>query len=587
MKRALTSTLFGTAALAAAVAASAPALADDNISIQGFIRQEVAPAVGGKKNPFNSGNNPFNNNPQAINTWFGPAVGNRAVDRSDSPVNWLATRLEVDTEARFSDQLKGFIKLRALLTPDVYNQPDGPDMFKTRYYYGRSGTPLEVSGKNFMADLPAAYLDYSDGPVWLRAGNQQIAWGESLFFRVLDTPNGLDLRRHLIFEPVAEEFADKRVAMPGIRGSYRIGDVAEIEAFTQMFNPSILPTPNSPYNLIPSQFTVHDAYDNGSRFANFGGRIQMHVGDLTLQFMGVRRRNPDGVFQWTESGVNRGLPGAGGIGGAVLAGTPFEVSSTGVCSAQEWFHYAGLVRLNGVSAVNSAVTGRFAGAQTLGATTVNSFSEASDELNTFFNLAGGCMRGHIARTYPIENVLGFGANYTINADPGSILDQLIVRGELSYTPRKSFTNPSLGDPIRKDEWAASLNFEKYHRFSEDFPATYMVLQYLHKSQSDLFGRYLGGFGGDQNMAPTGASSFNAIAFAVQQPFPNLIWRADLSVLADLAGGVMIQPALRWKPDAAWQVDAYATLFKSAKNNRNIIDTVNWSNEIGLRLTRQF
>lgn len=581
MRSAFSSFLLGATALASLTAA--PALAD--VTVQGFIRQEFAPSISGQDNPFNQGGNVFNNKPQAINTWFGPAVGNRAVESSDSWVNWLATRVEVDVEAPLSDTLKGFVRMRGLFAPDVYDQPVDFDMFKTDYYHGNGATPLEIGGETGMIDLPAAYLDYSDGPLWLRAGNQQIAWGESLFFRVLDVPNGLDLRRHLIFEPVAEEFSDKRVPMPGVRGSYRVNDTVEVEAFTQMFNPTILPTANSPYNLIPSQFTVHDDYGFDDSYPNFGGRVQVHLGDLSLQFLGVRRRNPDGVFQWTASGVNRDLPGSGG--GAILATTPFEVSSSGVCSAQEWFHYAGLVRLNGVTAVNSAVTGAFSSAQTLGATTVSNYDEASDELNTFFNLAGGCMRGHIRRSYPLENVFGFGANYTVSAEPGSFLDQLIIRGEFSYTPNKSFTNPSLGAPIVKDEYAASLNFEKYHRFSDDFPATYMVLQYLHKSQSDLFGRYLGGMGGNVDKAPDGNSSFNAVAFAVQQPFPNLIWRADLSILADLQGGVMIQPALRWKPNADWQLDAYATVFFSEKDNRNAIDTVNWADEIGLRLTRQF
>ncbi|NYZ16127.1 DUF1302 family protein [Azospirillum sp. RWY-5-1] len=584
MRRAISSVLLGTAL---AGGGGTLALAETNVTVQGFIRQELAPAVTGDRNPYNQGGNPYNNNPQAINTWFGPAIGNRTIDSSDSPINWMATRLETDISAQFTDSLKGFVRVRALYAPQVYDEPVGYSMFKTGYYHGNSATPFEIAGKTGMADLPAAYLDYSEGPLWVRAGNQQIAWGESLFFRVLDVPNGLDLRRHLIFEPVAEEFSDKRVAMPAVRGSFRFGENVEFEAFTQMFNPSILPPANSPYNLIPSQFTVHDDYRASDSYPNFGGRLQMHFGDLSVQLLGVRRKNPDGVFQWTQSGVNRGLPGAGGIGGDVLATTPFEVSSTGVCSAQEWFHYAGLVRLNGVTAVNSAVTGDFASAQSLGATTVSSYTEAAEQLNTFFNLAGGCMRGHIRRSYPLENIFGAGANYTVTAEPGSFLDQLIIRGEVSYTPNKSFTNPSLGAPIVRDEVAASLNFEKYHRFSDDFPATYMVLQYLYKSKSDLFGRYLGGFGGDESKTPTGDHSFHALAFAVQQPFPNLIWRADLSILADLEGGVMVQPALRWKPSADWQVDGYATLFHSAENNRNAIDTVNWASEIGLRFTRLF
>ena len=58
-----------------------------------------------------------------------------------------------------------------------------------------------------MLDLPALYLDYNKGPLWLRVGNQQIAWGEALFFRVFDVVQGLDLRRHSVLGVAAEEYS--------------------------------------------------------------------------------------------------------------------------------------------------------------------------------------------------------------------------------------------------------------------------------------------------------------------------------------------------------------------------------------------
>ena len=33
---------------------------------------------------------------------------------------------------------------------------------------------------------------YNSGSLWVRVGQQQIAWGEAYFFRVFDVPNGLD-----------------------------------------------------------------------------------------------------------------------------------------------------------------------------------------------------------------------------------------------------------------------------------------------------------------------------------------------------------------------------------------------------------
>ena len=57
-------------------------------------------------------------------------------------------------------------------------------------------SPLEFAGEQYMIDFPQLYLDYQNGPLTVRLGNQQIAWGDLLFFRIMDVPNGLDLRRH-------------------------------------------------------------------------------------------------------------------------------------------------------------------------------------------------------------------------------------------------------------------------------------------------------------------------------------------------------------------------------------------------------
>ena len=44
--------------------------------------------------------------------------------------------------------------------------------------------------------------------------------------------------------------------------------------------------------------------------------------------------------------------------------------------------------------------------------------------------------------------------------------------------------------------------------------------------------------------PTGQSSADYVAFALQQPFPDLIWRFDTSMLVDLQGGYLVQTGLR-------------------------------------------
>ena len=337
----LAGTVFAMAALATGARAA-------DYNVQGFIRQEPAIKLTDEENPYNQQGNIFNGRTVTLDsTGLGGVVTTttRPIDSADNAFNLMATRLEVDFQANFNSNWSGFAKLRGYFQPDIFDGYGDPEFFETDLWSGGRGTFLEANGRNYMVDLPSLYLDYADGPVWLRLGNQQIAWGESLFFRVLDVPNGLDLRRHLLLDLVAEEFADERVAAPGVRGSYRVTNDIEIEGFTQLFSPSVLANPDTPYNVIPSQFTIHqeEGFDDAEGSMNVGGRVQAQLGDLALQAIAVNRRNPDGVFHWTDSGD------------PILGGTPFSMSNTGVYSAQEWFTYAGMARLNGFAGFNTAI----------------------------------------------------------------------------------------------------------------------------------------------------------------------------------------------------------------------------------------
>ena len=559
-------------------AAATPALAVD-ISFSGYVRQEVAVKLGDEENPFNTQGNTYNGVDVPMNPLIPglPTTAHRPARSAENDFNLFATRMELNLDAAFSENLKAHVTGRGYFDWNVYDDNSNTSFFETPIRGGDRGSLLEVSGKDYMLDLPAAYLDFSDGPLFIRAGNQQIAWGEALFFRVLDLPNGLDLRRHLILDPAAEEFSDKRVPALALRTSYQIDSEWEVEGYIQQFNPSVTNNPSTPYNVIPDQFTVHDRYGWTDSNWNVGGRLRAQFEQLGLQFVATSRRNPDGIYRWTKSGVGP------------LADTPFEIDPVnGVTSAQEWFDYATQVRLNGTTGLNAAVNDFQPATGALGAFDVgNNHTLAGAELDTFFALFGG-LRGHIERYYPYENVFGAGANYIFEDDPGTLFDQLIMRVEASYTPDKKFTSPSLSQkPITANELALAVVFEKYYRFTEEFPATYIVAQYLYKSESDLFGRHLDGYGGDVDHDPGGVNGYHALALAIQQPSPSLEWRFDFSVLYDLRGGAMLQPGVKWKPDGDWQLDLYATIFEAEDDNKNALSTVDFADEAFLRITRQF
>lgn len=572
-----------------------------DVSVSGFLRQEVAYKLTSDENIFNQGGNEFNGVP--VTSTFSGLEITRDGEDSDNDWGLFATRGELDFQFSISSNWDAFVKVRGFYDPAVYDDFHGTNYFEVPLH-GDCGTALEICGENYMLDLPSAYLDYNSGPLWLRIGNQQIAWGEALFFRVADVANGLDLRRHSFVDWASEEYADERIASPGIRGSYRFSDKWELELFAQQFSPTIYGNENSPYNVIFSAFVVQqkEGFDKVDDAWNSGIRLRGQFGDLGLQFFGTSRRNPDGVFRWTESNINpfAGIPDFEALG-ELISQTPFELDSIGVWTAEEWFRYAGAARLDGVAALDSTIL-EFDAVQALGAFPVsgdpsgtcaalglNERDCASFELDFFFDSTGsgfGPLRGHLAREYPYENVFGWGANYVFSGEADSFMDQLVLRFEMSYTPDKQFTSPSLSrDYIEEDEYVASLVLEKYHRFSENLPATYMVLEYMFKSESDMFGRHLSGM--DNDGIPRGESNFHAVAFAFQQPSPSLLWRFDFALLYDTQGGIFVQPAVRYKPTSAWTVEAYANIFDSSGGNKDMIESIEWADELGLRIGYQF
>lgn len=575
----------------------------DWASLSGYVRPEVALKASDREDPFNQRGNLFNGVPVARHSFVADDVTTRNGQPADNYLNLAFLRAELDASLRFSPQFSLTAKLRGIFDPAAYDEFDPgavgsqasgslygrPNYFKYDVEGSGHPQPLDWAGRNYQLYFPALFLEYSNGPLDVRVGNQQIAWGQAIFFRVLDVPDGLDLRRHSALDYASEEFSDKRVPAPAVRVLYQIADHWLADGFVQKFQPTIYGNPNTPYNAIPSQFTVHDNYRNYDSKLDYGLRLKADFGDIGLQAIAARRYNPDGVYRWTASGVNRDLPGAPGSGG-VLAQTPFEVDPTGVWSSAEWFTYAGMARLNGLEGLNAAVRD-FPAAALLGAAQVPTYDLARQELDTFFQASGSGLRGHIQRSYRAETDLGGGASYVISAAPGSLLDQLIINVEALYVPDRTFTDPSLGAGfLRKHEWTTALVMEKYQRFSASLPATYMVFQWLHKTESDLFGRYLGGMGGDVSKPPPGyGGGYNAFALALQQPFPNLIWRADFAALYDPKGGILLQPAVRWKPNGRFTVEAFYNFIDGhlGTPTNNALSTFDYASEVTLRVGYQF
>jgi hypothetical protein len=587
-------------------------------SFSGLMRLETAIHMTGQENIVNQRGNPFNGKPIARNSIpYGgdaaegpPNVGSADIvvrngEEGDNAFNLMQLRSQFDIDGAVTEHLRIFARVRGIYDFAPYDEydPDSigsqavgndyqePEYFENRdFLHGGSTNPLEIAGRKFMIDMPALYVDYTSGPVLIRFGQQQIAWGQALFFRVLDLPNGLDLRRHLVLDYAPEEFADERIGSLGLRTTWQATQNWEVDAFVQRFLPTLYPNPNTPYNAIASQFTVRDQWNNeyNDKF-NGGLRLRGNFGAWSAQFAVLRRYNPDGVYKWTKSKVARDLPAAPGSA-ALMAETAFEADPSGVQSAVEWFTYAGNARLDGLEGLNASIT-EFPAAGLLGALAVDNKDLAAAELDLFFQFSGG-MRGHIAREYKRETNVGGGVGYVVSAAPGSLLDQLIINVEVMFTPDRNFTNTTLSrEYIEDDEWIGALVMEKYQRFSQDFPATYLVFQWMHRTESDLFGRNLKGMGGTANKIAEGVDGgWNGLVFAMQQPSPSLTWRFDGAILYDTRGGILVQPALRWAPSTSFNVELFYNFINGnlhGDDNENIMQTLEYADELGIRAGFQF
>ncbi|HWU68725.1 MAG TPA: DUF1302 family protein [Stenotrophobium sp.] len=556
----------------------------------------------------------------------------RPIEYTHDVFNMHILRGEVEVGMKLTSDLKVIGRLRGIYDPGHYHDFDArtvnniyggitggdralyggrPDYFDYRVEGNSHPNPLEWDGKNYELYFPTLVLDYNHGPLNVRVGNQQIAWGQAIFFRVLDVPDGLDLRRHSLLDYAQEEFSDKRVPALAARVGYQFTDALLADGYVQKFQPTIYGNPNTQYNIIPAQFTVHDEYSEHGyqNKLSYGLRFKGDFGQWGFQMMAARRYNPDGVFRWTKSGVNKDLPNNfadgslntlgtivnvsnGGHAGPQLANTPFEASTGGVYSAKEWFHYAAMVRLNGLTGLNASINEFQPATGNVYASPVTNYTDAYNELNTFFLAGGGSLRGHIAREYFAENDFGLGGSFVTDGAPGSILDQLIINVEMLYTPNRVFTAPSLsGSFLKENNLIGALVLEKYQRFSQYFPATYFVLQYMHRTKDDIFGRSLQGYGGtDTSVAPGIAGGSNYVVFAFQQPFPQDIYRIGFATLYDPRGGILVQPGIQWKPRGSLAFDFFYTYINGdlhGNPNNNALSSVDFADEATVRLSYQF
>lgn len=687
-----TTALF--AAAIAALGGSSPAMAQDgggffsdlwkNTTVNGVFRADAAYRTSGYQNPYNQTNAPWQDVDVPRQAFLPPDLGGLAwgavpltvlpgvslpglleaadtarrsdvIPQEDLEFNLATVRFTGEMETVLSRDWKINIRLRALYDPTIYDEFDAADVSafqggysttggdryadagKPNYYEaldrnGKRLNPLEIAGRDYMIDLPTFIINYKTGPFDFRLGNQQIAWGQAIFFRTFDVANGLDFRRHLVLDRAVEEFEDERVAKIALRATTQATDSMIVDAYVGKFQPDVLMNPNTPYNVIPAQFyKPFDNYHVGDYDSklDYGVRLKTDYGTWGWQAMAVSRYNPLGAFKWAESGIEKGLTPWGGLIGAgveaayllkprcganqspyenfcrlydnvaqALSHTPFAVAPGGLYSDREWFAGAGSVRVNGMTALN-AVINDFPAVRDLFASPVDNVSQASALLNTFFIGSGGSLMGHVERDYFREEVFGLGLSKVIETDDiESFWSQFIVNLEVQYTPERVLTDPSLGkDYDKTDEYIITAVGEKWFRYTESFPAAYLVFQYMHRSETDLVGLNLDGYGGnvgggnlnldDPIKVADGLSSANYLVFAGFQPWPNRKFIAEWAFLYDVQGGLLVQPLIKWNPGYGVSVDLFYNYTEGrlhGDGTDNLIRVIDYIDEVGLRVS---
>ena len=145
------------------------------------------------------------------------------------PLEWLKLRTKYHLVARF-------------MYDAVYDV--GPQAFQDV----KDQDKENITSFSQQYDLWEAYVDLSRGPLFLRLGKQNLAWGETDVFRLLDQINPLDNT----FGGPFEDLDDRRIPLWMLRGSYNLGvlgpiDSLTLEGFWVPGNWDVRVSPLSPY----------------------------------------------------------------------------------------------------------------------------------------------------------------------------------------------------------------------------------------------------------------------------------------------------------------------------------------------------
>ncbi|MBW1900740.1 MAG: hypothetical protein JRJ20_03805 [Deltaproteobacteria bacterium] len=242
----------------------------DKLTLTGFVRHQLVYNMG-TTNPYNK------------------QYGQTDKNWCNLSRTWLISELDYKP----NDNFRLYSKMRFIWDQTTNLDSDLLDYdaitFSTPHYGGN----MRLGHDNHAtAEIWELYGDLDIGNLWIRAGRQQIVWGEMISARILDIVNPLDKSWHFQWEP--EEFENIRIPTWMLRGVYNIEqsvvpwlDELYVEAF---WNPGDIVPVNNPeignayrLNWIPPVYISGEVNDRRGR-DEFGGRIGYKIGKFAGTF---------------------------------------------------------------------------------------------------------------------------------------------------------------------------------------------------------------------------------------------------------------------------------------------------------------
>lgn len=261
---------------------SASAVEYGNFAISGWVRNQIALNIG-MQNP----NNAFWNHVEH--------------DYDRETLKMFRTAVQLKPQYKFSNNVSIFARVLAANEQANWdsNVSDDVDWFPKKY-----DGDLQTHSDNWMLGMKEIYADLDSQYFWLRVGKQQVSWGQSDGFRLLDIINPVDKSWHGIAlnDPYLEAYDNLRESLWMVRATLKspwetenLQDVQlELLYLPGDFQPNINPVHGSPYNFEPDAFITTDVKPGGQEV---GARLMGKYKSLEWSLNYFRHYEDDGIYK--------------------------------------------------------------------------------------------------------------------------------------------------------------------------------------------------------------------------------------------------------------------------------------------------